>query len=63
MYIYTVCIYIQYVYIYIHIYIYTMCPPSYYQSASGPMVTHALLLKCSILFINNRAIYTRMIKK
>ena len=20
----------------------TMCPPSYYQSANGPMVTHAL---------------------
>ena len=32
-----------YIYIYIYnVYIYATCPPGYYQSANGPMVTHAL---------------------
>ena len=35
----------MYIFIYIftiYIYIYIMCPPGYYQSANGPMVSHGL---------------------
>ena len=55
----------------------TMCPPGYHHNgfvathAIGHMmcglyiiiIRYALSLKCSILAVNNRAIYTRMIKK
>ena len=54
-----------------------MCPPGYHHNgfvathAIGHMmcglyiivIRYALLQKCSILAVNNRAIYTRMIKK
>ena len=54
-----------------------MCPPGYHHNgfvathAIGHMmcglyiiiIRYALSLKCSILAVNNRAIYTRMIKK
>ena len=42
----------HYVYIYIYIYIYVYL-----------MICYTLLLKCSILFINNTAIYTKIMKK
>ena len=70
-------IYIYNIYIYIYAIVKTMWPSGYHHNgfvathAIGHMmcglyiiiIRYALSLKCSILAVNNRAIYIRMIKK